>query len=96
MKRSVTCYKIQFAEKASEISVIGADALANFMEPKYREFYGKGYVDMKSTEDISTVTVDVDLEDDWLDCLDFTEQKIKAALEKKTGFKVTSFSFFVK
>lgn len=96
MKRSVTCYKIQFAEKASEISVIGADALANFVEPKYREFYGKGYVDTISTENIDYVDVEVDLPDDWLDCLDFIEQKIKVALEKKTGFKINSFSFCVK
>ena len=64
MIRLVRCYKIQFAEKASEISVIGSDALANFVEPKYREFYGKGYVDRKSTEDYDVVDLEVDLPDE--------------------------------
>lgn len=99
MKRSVTCYKIQFAEKASEISVIGADALAWFAQKMEMNALGSEpyvkYAD-KSTEDIGTVIVEVDLPDDWLDCLDFTEQKIKVALEKKTGFKINSFSFCVK
>ena len=92
----VRCYKIVWAEKASEISVCGSDALANFIEPKYREFYGKGYTDTISTENIDEVYVEVDLPDDWLDCLDFTEHRIKQALEEKTGFKVKSFSFSIK
>lgn len=92
----VRCYKIEWAERASEISVIGSDALANFVEPKYREFYGKGYVDTISTENIDYIDIEVDLPEDWLDCLDFTEHRIKQALEKRTGFKVKRFNFIVK
>ena len=92
----VRCYNIKFAEKASEISVIGADALANFMEPVYREFYGKGYVDTKSTDNIEECDVEVDLPDDWLDDLDFTESRIKQVLEKKIGFKVKSFNYRIR
>ncbi len=92
----VTCYNIKYAEKASEISVIGPDALANFMEPKYREFYGKGYTDIKSTETMpKEIDIEVHLPEPWLENLTGSERLINAALEAKTGFKVESFDFRV-
>ena len=92
----VTCYKIKYKEKASEISVCGSDALLNFMEPKYREFYGKGYTDTKSTETMpDAIDVEVQLPATWLDDLTSSEKMIQNVLEKKTGFKIESFNYRV-
>ena len=96
----VRCYNIKFAEKASEISVTGANALEMFMWKAQMNSVGEGQPYMRFadrfTEDGDVEDVEVDLPNDWLDDLDSTEFRIKQALEKKTGFKVKEFNYIVR
>ena len=92
----VYVFGIKYDKKCSTISVTGCDALRNWMEPKYLEYYGKHYADRTDwTNGRTEMWIEAPLSNNWLDDLDDTEYKIKKVIENITGLTVISFNYRV-
>lgn len=92
-------FNIKFSDKCSEISVVGPEALRNWLEPKYINAYGKHYAEVKKASNMPD-ELDIQLEfnstpSTLLDKFDQVEYKIKQWLEEKSSLDVISFDYII-
>ena len=92
-------FNIKFSDRSSEITVVGPEALRNWLEPKYINAYGKHYVEIKKAANMPD-KIDIQLEfnftpDAFLDKLDQVEYKVKQWLEERSGLDIISFDYTI-
>ncbi len=92
-------FNIKFSDRSSEITVVGPEALRNWLEPKYINAYGKHYVEIKKAANMPD-KIDIQLEfnftpDALLDKLDQVEYKVKQWLEERSGLDIISFDYTI-
>ena len=82
----VLCYDIKYKGKEAIISITGPEALANFSE--------KGYINYYSAETAPVeLAIDVILPKDWLNNIVDADRAVKEVLESETGLKVDKCSW---
>lgn len=96
MKIKFFCFNIKYTGREKVISVTGPGGLRNFIDPTYREFYGKGYTD---TLDANTAPNNllIELNISELDQANLDEyyDALKKEIEGKVGLTVKSFSYSI-
>lgn len=89
MVKRVYCYNIKYDNRISYLTVQGPTQLRCFAENGYVNFYNGDSAPDK-------LFISVDLDENYLDHLHDTEEKIKNTLQEDTGLTVKSFGFMVK
>jgi len=92
----IICYKITYSKKDATISVCGCEALANWANQTYIDFYGKHYAERYDANSApEEVILDLKLPNNLLDRIEDADNYIKEELEKTTKIKVESFNWRV-
>ena len=86
--KRVYCFNIKYTNREGIISITGATALQSFAN--------NGFVNMYNGETApKELEVKVRLDNNYLDDILETEQKVKKVLEEEAGLTVKSFNFRV-